>query len=358
MADDVGYIHLLQRIMRRVLKTSVDSAEKIVFDESKRLRFNSKITNVRWDPTGKSDVVVTYCKTERQGIQNYPCIDDKRYRAKARNFISTFPIGVLKKSIECEQKPDEQCPVPVFNPPLSDQPELKQYLDYTEMGILTKVYIQFAIKFWGDKETYFTPSNSSGYDCDAAPLIYSLDGENGLKGSAMVAIALTGERGKEAADIAADETKNTLDWVCEEFIDVFNLHFQDRIQKTYGKDKLVCSDIVDIFIPTWSNDPLSNGCWVVPLLGSAGKLNFDFPVMGNMILSGEGTCDRHSGWVPGAWFSGDRSSRLMLKDRVKGFEDLSVLTLCDEKAVDYFDFNEETCFFDIKDGNFATQEES
>jgi monoamine oxidase len=214
------------------------------------------------------------------------------------------------------------------------------------MATLTKVYLQFSEKFWGKKETYFTPSNSSDYECDAAPLIYSLDGEEALEGSKIVAIALTGERGKEAANIETSND-NTRDWVCQEFVPVLNNHFEGGINKKFGRE-LTCDDIINIFIPTWINDPLSLGCWLVSPLGSAGKIEYEWPVMGNLILSGEGTCERHTGWVPGGYFSGERSTKLMLKERMEGFEDLDTRTLCDHKASKHFDFNKETCHFDLK----------
>jgi len=347
VADERSYSYLLKRKLRNVLKTSVNTPSEIVFDEADRLSFNSKITNVKWDPKGKKDVTITYCKTTKVGKQSYPCVDSERYTRGAKNFISTFTVGILKKSIECERGLLSDCPVPLFDPPLSSQELLTETLDNLDMGTLTKVYLQFEKKFWGDKETYFTPSNSSGYDCDAAPLIYSLDGKNALKGSKIIAIALAGDRGKEAANIETSDA-DTREWVCQEFISVLNNHFEGGINDKFGGKELTCDDIVDIYIPTWINDPLSVGCWQVAPLGSAGKLNYDFPVMGNLILSGEASCDRHSGWVPGGYFGGQRSAKLMLKERIEGFEDLDTKTLCTHKRNKNFNFNRDTCEFDLK----------
>ena len=215
------------------------------------------------------------------------------------------------------------------------------------MGVLTKVYLKVSDKFWDNKERYILPSNSSGYNCDADPLVYSLDGKSGLEGSAMVAIALTGERGKEAANVGASDDRDTRKWVCIKFLPVFNNNFNQDIQQTYGRQELDCGDIVEIFIPTWSNDPLSLGCWVIYPLGSVDK-KIDYKVMGNMILLGEATCNRHVGWVPSGWFSGEKSVRLILKEQTEGFEDLDTRTFCNFKAKTNFYFNEETSKFNLK----------
>jgi len=65
----------------------------------------------------------------------------------------------------------------------------------------------------------------------------------------------------------------------------------------------------------------------------------------DMILSGEGSCERHGGWVPGGYFGGERSVRLMLKERMNGFRSLDTRTLCDVE-VNNFKFNRKTCQFE------------
>jgi hypothetical protein len=53
VADERSYAYLYKRKLARVLETSVNTSKKIDFDEPDRLSFNSKITNVEWDPSGK-----------------------------------------------------------------------------------------------------------------------------------------------------------------------------------------------------------------------------------------------------------------------------------------------------------------
>jgi len=343
VTDSKSYAYILKRVMAEVLDTSVHTPESIVFDEAERLHFNSKITKVEWDPEGETDVTVTYCETGKEGQQSYPCVDDVRHERSAANFISTFPIGVLKKSLECGSS-DEDCIT--FDPPLSSVEELRTSLDVVEMGVLTKVYLQFYCKFWGDEEMYFTPSNSSGYDCDAAPLIYSLEGRNGLDGSKILAMALAGPRGKEAAEMGGRDDATRKAWVCDEFLPVLNLHFRAGIKDACGSAELTCDDIKDVMMPTWWTDPLSHGCWLTSPLGSAGKYNFTSGVLGNMILSGEGTCNRQRGWVTGGYFSGERAAKIMLKERREGFGDLDTRTLCDYPRPGNFNFNNSTCKFE------------
>mmetsp|Transcript_50392 Transcript_50392/g.57050 ORF Transcript_50392/g.57050 Transcript_50392/m.57050 type:complete len:501 (+) Transcript_50392:485-1987(+) len=360
--DEKSYAYLLKRVMAKVLQTSVHTTKEIIFDEPNHLFFNSKITKVEWDPKGVKDVAITYCKTNRLGQQSYPCVDNKRYVKKAKNFVSTFTVGTLKKAIECETNFVSNCPVPHFQPPLSSQKEVKTFLDNSDMGTLTKVYLQFDCKFWEQHETYFTPFNSSGYECDAAPLMYSLDGKNGLEGSRILAIALTGARGKEAAHVESSSDIDTREWVCQEFLPVINNHFKDGLSKSCGRVKLTCDDIVNIYIPTWSTDPLSYGCWRITPFRNAEPFNFPGGVLGNMILSGEGSCDRHSGWVPGGYYGGERSVRLMLKERMNGFQSLDTRTLCDVEA-NNFKFNEQTCKFEsiayenVKDASESESED-
>lgn len=110
-----------------------------------------------------------------------------------------------------------------------------------------------------------------------------------------------------------------------------------------GKTELTCDDIENIFIPTWFNDDLSYGCWRHNPFNSAGKVEFEFGRMGNMILSGEGTCERQSGWVTGGWYGGERSTRIMLKERnPKIFSNLDTRTLCENEKEDFV-FDKRAC---------------
>ena len=64
-------------------------------------------------------------------------------------------------------------------------------------------------------------------------------------------------------------------------------------------NELTADNILDLFTTNWFNDPQSRGCWLTAPLGAKYEDEFDFSGIGNLYFSGEATCERHSGWVPG-----------------------------------------------------------
>merc|ERR1712029_224838 len=92
----------------------------------------------------------------------------------------------------------------------------------------------------------------------------------------------------------------------------------------------------------WHNDPLSRGCWQTAPLTAKNALDKGLRSVGNLFFSGEGTCDRHSGWVTGGWYSGEKTAKKLLKKRRVGFEKLNTRTLCDF-GTDVMEFNKSTC---------------
>ena len=176
VSDKRSYSFMLKYVMSEVWNTSIRTKDAIVFEEPERIKYNSRITHVYWDPQGKKDVTIVYCVTKKEGQHKYPCIDQQRYTERAKNFISTLTVGSLRKSLECERAivwnttmNAKQCATAVvFTPPLYKQTKLQTTLDHGKMGTLTKIYIQFKQRFWSDGvETFLTPFNSSGYTCDA-----------------------------------------------------------------------------------------------------------------------------------------------------------------------------------------------
>ena len=176
VSDKRSYSFMLKYVMSEVWNTSIRTKDAIVFEEPERIKYNSRITHVYWDPQGKKDVTIVYCVTKKEGQHKYPCIDQQRYTERAKNFISTLTVGSLRKSLECERAivwnttmNAKQCATAgVFTPPLYKQKKLQTTLDHVKMGTLTKIYIQFKQRFWSDGvETFLTPFNSSGYTCDA-----------------------------------------------------------------------------------------------------------------------------------------------------------------------------------------------
>merc|ERR1711862_16603 len=109
-----------------------------------------------------------------------------------------------------------------------------------------------------------------------------------------------------------------------------------------GSSGIKAENILDMFVTDWHNDPLSRGCWQTAPLTANDALDKGLRTVGNLFFSGEGTCDRHSGWVTGGWFSGEKTAKNLLKKRRVGFEKLNTRTLCDF-GTDVMEFNKSTC---------------
>merc|ERR1711982_319584 len=114
-----------------------------------------------------------------------------------------------------------------------------------------------------------------------------------------------------------------------------------------GSSGIKAENILDMFVTDWHNDPLSRGCWQTAPLTANDALDKGLRSVGNLFFSGEGTCDRHSGWVTGGWFSGEKTAKKLLKKRRVGFEKLDTRTLCDF-GTDVMEFNKNTCEWKAK----------
>lgn len=341
--DPRGYAHLLKRkVAGSVLRASVNTEDEIVIDDP-RVRLNSKITKVVWDPEGEKDVVIFYCQTRKRNYFDYPCADDTRTMVKAKDFISTFSYGVLKKSMELEQSQVQNKfdLAPEFVPPLSSVESLRTKIQKSDMGSLAKIFLQFTCKFWEDDvETFFLPYSKDGHQCDYMPLGYSLDGGNTtLQGSHILALAAALPRAAEIAGLAEDPNK-----IHEQVLPLLNHHFREDItRKCGGRTSLTADDVLDTFVINWHGDPQTRGCWSFQKVGTVSDERlFKKSQFGNLHLSGEGSCLRHTGWVQGGWFSGDRSAKLLLKERRDGFEGLDARNLCDVGKRQML-FDKETC---------------
>jgi len=337
--DDRSYLFLLKVKASRVLDTSKNTDNEIVIKDN-RLMLNKKITKIYWDPDGETDVIVTYCNTKKVNEYSFPCTNGSRYNVTTTDFVSTFSMGVLKNSIELELSSNSMNSddiAPMFYPPLSSVGLIKNNLDNTEMGSLIKVFMQFKCKFWEDKELFFTPYSKDGFQCDYAPTFFSLDGDKGHKGSNILSLITSGNR---AQDLSKPENQEP-EMIYKQLLPVLNTHFKEGIStcladEGLNRTELTKEDMIDFFIPDWFNDPLVRGCWMSKPNGASADEWAEFfaegPRFGNLMFSGEGTCERHAGWVHGGWFSGERSARILLKQRKDGFENDDAHALCDYKT--------------------------
>eukprot|EP00588_Corethron_pennatum_P002575 CAMPEP_0194299810 /NCGR_PEP_ID=MMETSP0169-20130528/60918_1 /TAXON_ID=218684 /ORGANISM="Corethron pennatum, Strain L29A3" /LENGTH=683 /DNA_ID=CAMNT_0039049925 /DNA_START=13 /DNA_END=2061 /DNA_ORIENTATION=- len=334
--DDRSYLFLLKSKASRVLDTSENTDNEIVLKDD-RLLLNTKITKIYWDPDGETNVTVTCCNTKKVNEYSFPCTDDSRYNVTTTDFVSTFSMGVLKNSLELELSSsslNSDDIAPMFYPPLSSVGLIKNNLDNADMGSLIKVFMQFKCKFWEDKELFFTPYSKDGFQCDYAPTFFSLDGKKGHKGSNILSLITSGNRAQDLSKPANQEPE----MIYKQFLPVLNTHFKEGIStclaaEGLNRTELTKEDMLDFFIPDWFNDPLVRGCWLSKPYGASAEEYAEFltkgPRFGNLMFSGEGTCKRHAGWVHGGWFSGERSARILLKERKDGFENYDTQTLCD-----------------------------
>merc|ERR1711982_310361 len=166
------------------------------------------------------------------------------------------------------------------------------------------------------------------------------DSEYTHEGSNVLALATAGPRAEELSDLANDSDREK---VFEQVLPLLNQHFKDGIQDKCELTELKAENILDMFVTDWHNDPLSRGCWrhTAPLTANI-ALDKGLRSAGNLFFSGEGTCYRHSGWVTGGWYSGEKTAKILLKKRRVGFEKLNSRTLCDF-GIDVMEFNKSTC---------------
>lgn len=103
--------------------------------------------------------------------------------------------------------------------------------------------------------------------------------------------------------------------------------FTENISAAYGR-LLQASDVIDYKVAAWSTDPLFYGSYTV---GETGYLQNDYAEIsrrrGNLIFSGEATCQNHFGYVHGALFAGDTSARTILSERY-GRSDIATASFC------------------------------
>lgn len=80
----------------------------------------------------------------------------------------------------------------------------------------------------------------------------------------------------------------------------------------YGRPNLKPKDVLDLQLVRWSENPLFYGSFTNSPVGFS--LDKTLQRKGNLILSGETTCDRYAGYVHGAIMAGDRSAKLLVKE--------------------------------------------
>lgn len=179
IADKRGYSFTAKALGAQYLATSTNTLDNIEFDDD-RLVLGSKVILIKWDATGKGNVEVIRCMTEKvvrdDGVVTYPCKRNIKAfsRIIAKQFISTFSVEVLKKSVELERKGtslyDSIDIAPRFYPYLSST-DLGDAMNQNALGLYVKAFFQFEENFWGNDAEYAVSAYSAnGYRGDFAPV--------------------------------------------------------------------------------------------------------------------------------------------------------------------------------------------
>jgi hypothetical protein len=338
-----GFGWLVQSVAAEFLITSVNTNEAKVFDD-KRLMLNTKVLKVAYDPDGDapgSQVSITVCDTVKESSNNNPdswiCQAGTEREISGDHFISTFSMGVLGETI----KQEEEAPLadatdsqelgfaPVFEPPLSSNKGLKKSISSYPMAYYTKMFFQFPEKFWGDSEVFLsaaigTSKSGRTWTGDFAPIWQSLDvtEEGFLPGSKIMFVTVTGERAFEL------QTDYTDDEIIAEMLPVLNSIFEDNI--TLTKD-----NVLDFSMTRWVTDPLTRGMFTNRRVGVSWEdAEPSRALYGNLMFTGEHACFAFNGYTHSAKLAGERTARILLRERYGMAEADRIQSICDVSPFD------------------------
>jgi len=332
--DTRGYAWLVHSLAAEYLATSVNNnIEKLFVDP--RLRRQRKITRVAWDPTGQTSVRVTTCRTAKvllsEGRVHWKCVRGTDEVAEADNFVSTFSLGVLRRSLAEEAAGAPLAAsievAPRFTPALSSVPALAHAINGYPMGYYLKVFMQFRHKFWDDTQLTVSAYSRGRWVGEFAPVWQNLDSAKFLPGSRIFFVTLTGER---ALDFLAQPKAVNLQDMLGALNSIFGASGDGRVQALYGHPELVAGDVLDFSYNDWVNDTLTYGMY------SNMRVGRSWPAMepsrsrfGNLMFSGEHACFRYNGYTHGALLAGRRTGRILLAERfgVAGVADAP--SICD-----------------------------
>ena len=318
--DTRGYAWIVHSLAAEYLATSVNNnIEKVFVDP--RLRRQRKITRVEWDPTGQTSVRVTTCETEKvllaEGRVHWKCVGGTNEVAEADNFVSTFSLGVLRRSL-AEEAAGSPLPAsidvaPRFTPALSSVPALAHAINEYPMAYYLKVFMQFSHKFWDDAQLTVSAYSRDRWVGEFAPVWQNLDLAKFLPNSRIFFVTLNGER---ALDFLAKPKAENLQDMLDVLNSIFGAAGDGRVQPLYGHPDLVTADVLDFSYNDWVNDTLTYGMY------SNMRVGHSWPEMepsrsrfGNLMFSGEHTCFRYNGYTHGALLAGRRTGRILLAER-------------------------------------------
>ena len=330
--DDRGYVLIVEQYAAEFLSTSVRTETEVKFNDP-RLKQQSKIIKVVWDPTGVEQVEITYCLTEKVVEPDapilYPCISGTETTIVADYFVSTLPMGVLKESVALEKQGmtnlrETKDIAPVFEPPLSSIPSIGTAIETAGFAAYSQFYFQFPFRFWpANVEILLSAHSQDGFVGDFAPVWVPLDVGNETSGfytdSNVMFVSVVNERSRQLQELPDSE-------VISQFLPVLNNMFGEEIQALNEGNLLSSSDVLDFGSYRWSKDPLYRGMYRFADIEGRNEEELR-KRHGNLVFSGEYSCNRHGGWTHGAMMAGIRSVQQLLQDKYDG--PAAEMSLCD-----------------------------
>ncbi len=194
--------------------------------------------------------------------------------------VCTFSLGVLQRENAISFEPA----LPTWK---------KTAIEMFEIGVYTKIFLQFPSKFWpADKEyfLYADPHERGWY-----PIWQSLDVEGFFPGSHILFVTLTGEQSYRAEKMTDEET-------LEEVMTVLRLMFPGvNIPQPSA-----------FTYPRWSDTPWAYGSFSVWPTGTTLEMHENLRAnVDRLWFTGEHTSASYFGYMQGAWFEGqDAGNRL------------------------------------------------
>ncbi|KAI3338005.1 flavin-containing amine oxidoreductase-domain containing protein [Ustulina deusta] len=237
-------------------------ASTFLSPNDKRLRLNTTVEGVAYGPDG---VIVT--------TSDGSCV-------QADYAVCTFSLGVLQRENAISFEPA----LPTWK---------KTAIEMFEIGVYTKIFLQFPSKFWpADKEyfLYADPHERGWY-----PIWQSLDVEGFFPGSHILFVTLTGEQSYRAEKMTDEET-------LEEVMTVLRLMFPGvNIPQPSA-----------FTYPRWSDTPWAYGSFSVWPTGTTLEMHENLRAnVDRLWFTGEHTSASYFGYMQGAWFEGqDAGNRL------------------------------------------------
>ena len=250
-------------------------AEDFLTQDSSRLRLNTTVTAMEYNDS--CVCAVTESSTKVCG----------------RYGVATFSIGVLLNGSSV-----------TFDPPLS-QTKLNAIRQYTS-GHYLKIFVQFNVSFWDNREFIGRLSNTRGRYVMFQPLKNFLPNNPNV-----VLVTVTGDIARRVSTQSSVVTKQEI---------------MGAIQSIYPNAR---AEIVDMFVPDWYTNPLYYGSYSLPLVGATDQSRADIAApAGRLYFTGEVVSRDYSMTVHGAYLAGIDTAMTIIRGSAMTTSSSVILIVC------------------------------